>query len=80
VVHNVSSESPILVSKKAAATLLSVSLRTIENLIGAKELSVRRIGRRVLIPHASLVQFAKADHPALRPNNIFHNMEERKRG
>ena len=53
----------ILVSKRDAARLLSVSLRTVENLISRRELVVRRIGRRVLIPRRSLDQFARRDHP-----------------
>jgi excisionase family DNA binding protein len=53
---------PINVSKKDAAALLGVCLRTIDNLIAAKELPCRRIGRRVLIPYATLVAFARRDH------------------
>lgn len=52
----------ILVSKKEAARVLSVSLRTIDNLIAAKELTVRRLGRRCLIPRRSLEDFARRDH------------------
>lgn len=54
----------ILVSKREAAAALSVSVRTIENLIYvAKELPARKIGRRTLIPYASLMAFARRDHP-----------------
>jgi excisionase family DNA binding protein len=53
---------PILVSKKEAARVLSVSLRTIDNLIAAKELAVRRLGRRCLIPRRALEEFARRDH------------------
>jgi len=52
----------ILVSKKEAARVLSVSLRTIDNLIAAKELAVRRLGRRCLIPRTALEAFARRDH------------------
>jgi excisionase family DNA binding protein len=52
----------ILVGKRQAASLLAVSVRTIENLIKSKELPARRIGRRVLIPRQSLIEFARRDH------------------
>jgi excisionase family DNA binding protein len=52
----------ILLSKRDAA--LSLSVRTIENLIARKELIARRVGRRCLIPAASLEAFAKRDHPS----------------
>jgi len=57
---------PLLYTKRDAATLLSLSLRTVDNLIARKELRTVRIGRRVLIPVAELNQFIKRDHPILR--------------
>lgn len=59
--------SNILHSKKAAARLLSVGVRTVENLISNQQLPVRRIGRRALIPHQALMDFAKTDHPTNNP-------------
>jgi len=53
---------PLLVSKRDAAALLGVCLRSIDNYIAAKELPCRRLGKRVLIPYASLVAFARRDH------------------
>jgi len=53
---------PLLVSKRDASALLGVCLRTIDNLIGTKQLPSRRIGKRVLIPYSSLVAFARRDH------------------
>jgi excisionase family DNA binding protein len=52
----------ILISKKVAATLLSISIRTLEKLIAAKQLRVRRVGRRVLINREVLEQFANRKH------------------
>jgi excisionase family DNA binding protein len=52
----------LLHSKKEAALMLDVSPRTIDNLIAFKELQVRRIGRRVLIPHTALINFVRTDH------------------
>lgn len=57
---------PLLVSKIDSARVLSVSLRTVTNLIARKELPCRRIGKRTLIPYKALVRFAQRDH--LRPN------------
>jgi excisionase family DNA binding protein len=54
--------SKVLYSKKEVAVLLSLSVRTIENLIARKELSVRRVGRRVLISEQSLKTFVRQDH------------------
>ena len=54
---------PLLLTRRDAAHLLSVSLRTIDNLIAAKRLTVRRIGRRSLIPRHSVELLAKRDVP-----------------
>jgi excisionase family DNA binding protein len=55
----------ILVGRKEAARLLSVSLRSLDYLIARRELPARRVGRRVLIHRRALEQFAVRDHPAL---------------
>lgn len=62
ILHQQQPTTPILVNKKHAAALLSVCLRTIDKYIAIKELPCRRIGKRVLIPYAALVAFAKRDH------------------
>jgi excisionase family DNA binding protein len=64
---NTTSELPqgqfkLMLSKNEAAEMISVSVRTIENLIANKELPVRRIGKRVLIPYRCLVEFSRHDH------------------
>lgn len=53
----------LLHTKAEAAQMLAVSLRTIDNLIAFKQLPVRRIGRRVLVSRATLLNFAKGDRP-----------------
>jgi|CZKJ01.1.fsa_nt_gi excisionase family DNA binding protein len=60
----------ILYSKREAANLLSVSLRTFENLIATKQLPVCRIGRRVLISEEALSSFAAkvATCPNVQPS------------
>ncbi len=55
---------PILLSKRNAARMLSVSIRTIDHLIAAKRLTVRRIGRRALVPRAALEALARRDTPS----------------
>ncbi|MGH9508973.1 MAG: helix-turn-helix domain-containing protein [Terriglobales bacterium] len=52
----------LLLSKREAAHLLSVSSRTIDYLIARQQLPIRRIGRRTLIPKRALELFARRDH------------------
>jgi excisionase family DNA binding protein len=52
----------LLFSQKEAAKILNISVRTLQNLIAAKQLSVRRIGRRVLVHRGELERFARRDH------------------
>jgi excisionase family DNA binding protein len=60
---SVSAEDKLLLSRREAAVLLSISQRSLDYLIANKILSVRRIGSRVLIPRRDLQSFASADHP-----------------
>jgi excisionase family DNA binding protein len=48
----------ILLSKRQAAQTLSISLRTLDKLIGSKKLPVRKIGRRVLLSQSAIERFA----------------------
>jgi excisionase family DNA binding protein len=52
----------LLHSKRESARLIGVSERTLHKLIATKELEVRRVGRRVLVPHAELLKFIRSDH------------------
>jgi excisionase family DNA binding protein len=52
----------LLFSQKEAASILGVSLRTLQNLVFAKHLPIRRIGRRVLVHRKDLQDFARHDH------------------
>ncbi len=56
-------EEKLLISREEAATLLSISRRSLDYLIANKAISVRRIGSRVLIPVKDLQHFARANHP-----------------
>ena len=57
------SSQKLLVGRKEAADLLSISARAVDYLVANKQLSTRRIGARVLIPVADLQRFVRADHP-----------------
>lgn len=61
---------PILVSKRDAAILLSISLRTLDSLIARRCLPVRNVGKRVLIPYSALEAFAKSDHETGRSKHL----------
>ncbi|HTZ73060.1 MAG TPA: helix-turn-helix domain-containing protein [Candidatus Aquilonibacter sp.] len=66
---NTQAEVPkILLSKREAALALSLSVRTIENLIARKELIARRVGRRTLVVATSLQSFARRDHGSPSPS------------
>ena len=53
----------LTLSKVEAAQMLGISLRTIDRLIAMKQLPVRRLGRRVLIPRDGLRNLLSADRP-----------------
>ncbi len=55
-------DQQLLVSKREAAAMLGLSVRTLENLIALRELPARRIGRRCLIERQVLERFARRDH------------------
>ena len=49
-------------SRAEAIEMLGISLRTLDRLIAEKQITVRRVGRRVLITKDALTQFLKRDH------------------
>ena len=53
----------MLYPRHEAAHQLGISVATLDRLIGKKELTARRIGRIVLIPHGELVRLARRDVP-----------------
>lgn len=55
---------PILVSRKDAAALLGLSIRSIDNLLARGQLAARKIGRRTLILRAALERFARSSETA----------------
>lgn len=52
----------LLYDRKESARQLSISVRSLDYLIANKTFQIRRIGKKVLIPHAELVRYARADH------------------
>jgi excisionase family DNA binding protein len=50
-------EPRLMHSRTETAQLLGVSIRLIDQAIAAGTLEVRRIGRRVLIPHGAIERF-----------------------
>jgi excisionase family DNA binding protein len=59
----------IFVSKKSAAALLSISVRTLEKLISTKQLRVKHIGSRVLISRLALDDFSRRDHATAKKSS-----------
>ena len=57
-------DTRLLVGRKEAARMLSISERALDYLIAKKQLSSRRIGARVLLSTFELRQYAMGDHPA----------------
>jgi len=55
----------VLYTKREAAQLLSISLRSLDYLIVSQQLPARRIGRRVLVHRDSIEQFARLDHASI---------------
>ena len=56
-------DEKILVGRAEAAGMLSISCRALDYLVANKQLLIRRIGTRVLIPVAELRKFSRSDHP-----------------
>lgn len=56
-------DTRLLVGRREAANMLSISERALDYLIASKQLSARRIGARVLLSTHELRQYAMGDHP-----------------
>jgi excisionase family DNA binding protein len=63
--------TPILMNRKRAAAMLSISLRGLDYLIAEGRIHTRKIGGRVLVPTEELHRFARADRTApMVPQNL----------
>jgi len=60
---SVSPDAKLLVSRKVASEMLSISIRGVDYMIADGRLSTRRIANRVLIPTEEIRKFAQSDHP-----------------
>jgi hypothetical protein len=60
--HQGQSAHRLLYDRREAARQLSISIRSLDYLIAAGEFETRRIGKKVLITHRSLVRFAQGNH------------------
>src|ERR1017187_2058391 len=58
-------EPRLLYDRKTAARQLSISVRSLDYIIAGKGLDTRRIGKKVLVTHASLMRYASGNHFAL---------------
>ncbi len=58
-----SSLQPLLYSRREAARLLSISLRSIDYLIAGGKLKTRKIGSRILIPASAIHRLAETGSP-----------------
>ena len=54
---------PLLVDRRTAAAMLSISTRALDYLIAGRKLTTRRIGSRVLVSTNELARFVRSDHP-----------------
>jgi hypothetical protein len=62
-IHANADEGPrMLYDRKEAARQISVSIRSLDYLIAGKKLETRRIGKKVLVTHASLKRYAAGNH------------------
>ena len=59
-------EDRLLVGRRQAAQLLSISERSLDYLLANQQLHAKRIASRVLIAVTELERYARADHPPTR--------------
>jgi hypothetical protein len=52
----------LLYCRKSAAFALSISVRSLDYLIANKKIATQRLGRKIMITHASLVKFTRSNH------------------
>ncbi len=52
----------LVVTREEAAEALRLSLRTVDKLLTAGQISARRVGRRVLILRSEIERFARGTH------------------
>jgi excisionase family DNA binding protein len=60
----------ILYTKREAAQLLSISVRSLDYLIFNQQIPTRRVGRRVLVHRDAIERFARRDHLSIRTPEV----------
>ena len=60
---SLSPDAKLLVSRKMAAEMLTISIRKVDYMIADGRLLTRKIDNRVLIPVEEIHKFARSDHP-----------------
>jgi len=60
----------VLYTKREAAQLLSISVRSLDYLIFSRQMPTRRIGRRVLVHRDAIEHFARRDHVFIRVSAV----------
>ena len=63
----------LLYSRREAATALALGVRTLDQLILAGSIPVVRVGRRVLIPRESLLEFADVQGKPVGQDSMSRN-------
>jgi hypothetical protein len=56
-------QEPLLVNRKIAAQLLGISVRTLDYMISRREIAVKHIGARVLVPVRELHRISAVRKP-----------------
>lgn len=60
----------LLYDRKSAAFVLSISVRSLDYLIGNKQLNAVRLGRKVMLTHAELAKFCRSNHFELTSGGV----------
>lgn len=55
----------LLLSRKEAAWSLGISVRSLDLCVAAKQIPIRKLGKRILIPSDALALYASIDHDTL---------------
>lgn len=62
-------DAKLLLTRQESARLMSISLRTLDQLLPSGEIPSCRIGRRRLIARSELERFVRRDHPIRSKKN-----------
>jgi hypothetical protein len=60
----------LLYDRRSAAYALSISVRSLDYLIGNKQLNAIRLGRKVMLTHGELTKFCRSNHFGLTTGDV----------